>query len=107
MLTKPVPVPWAGPGCGARDVCLQGRGTLSGHCPGACQDKGADLLGIEQQNINGAMSFWEHPAGTSLLSLALPCCPGNWLLRKPVLAPGPAGLPGGEKNAVIWWPSGP
>jgi hypothetical protein len=82
-----------GPGSNAGALCSHWKEISSGHHPRVCQDEGADLLGIQQQDINRAMLHWDHPAKPWLRSPGLLCWPGNWWLR-PVLTSDPAAAPG-------------
>lgn len=58
------------------------------------QAEGANVLGTEWQDKNRAAPHPAHPAEPFLPGPALPCQPGNPLLRRPRLTPGPAAVPG-------------
>lgn len=84
-------------GC-AGNLCLHGKETESGHSPGA--ERNGGLMCWEP---NGSTSTGQHPACEAQQSQlspgpALPCWPGNWLLRKPACTPGPAVVPGGRRR---------
>lgn len=58
------------------------------------QGEGADLLRIEQQDINRAVPTRYVQQSHLSPGSALPCRPGNQLLRRSAVAPTAAGVPG-------------